>query len=127
MLEEVQSEVEKIIPFNVCFVEKYLLGRSNIKIEKPLGLAPIITGKFYTNTSKQDEESHESIKKYMEKLNVKSPKEKYARPCTENQKYGWYHNVKFTEHCKQNKRLNFHKNTNILITEHLMNYAKIRE
>ncbi|KAJ8968671.1 hypothetical protein NQ317_009747 [Molorchus minor] len=87
--------------------------------------AHIVTPKFYQKLDKEDV-SEELVEEYLKKLKVVGPREKYEYFKTENQKYGWYQ-MRLTDADMRDRRLNFHKRTNIIIKEHLMNYAKIRD
>ncbi|KAJ8918798.1 hypothetical protein NQ315_011082 [Exocentrus adspersus] len=114
--------------FKVSFVDKILPGRSNIRIDRPLTIPSILTPKFYTNCLDLDEDKQheELVKKYLDKLKVHESREKYKDPVTENQRYGWYQ-VRLTDADWKDRRLYFHKRTDVIVPEHLMNYAKIRE
>lgn len=48
-----------------------------------------IAGKFYTDRVKEDKKHHDVIQKYLKKLTVQGPKEKYETPVTENQRKVW--------------------------------------
>ncbi|XP_074031528.1 uncharacterized protein isoform X2 [Leptinotarsa decemlineata] len=110
-------------PFKLCFVNRNVPGMSNIRIGKPLNIQ-IITDKFYNNNLTLKEKNN-IFEKYLDKLKVLAPCERSGQPITENQEYGWYQ-MSLTDMDRSDRRLYFHKRKNIIIEEHLMNYAKIR-
>ncbi|XP_066155866.1 uncharacterized protein [Euwallacea fornicatus] len=115
---------DKPPPFKLCFIEKSILGQSNLKIGKPLNIEPIVSEKFYDTRTKVV--SAELVKKYVDIFKKAELFQKGSLPKTENEKYGWYQ-VNLTDADRKDRRLFAHKMTNIVVKEHLMNYAKIRE
>lgn len=47
-----------------------------------------IAEKFYMNRLKEEEKSHDIIQKFVDKLVVHGPREKFEGPITENQRKG---------------------------------------
>ncbi|XP_076266371.1 uncharacterized protein LOC143200021 [Rhynchophorus ferrugineus] len=121
--KEEEEKEDKPKPFKLCFIDKNVLGQSNIKIGKPLAIAPVVSLKYYDKSNNTI--SEELVNNYLSILkNDKNVQESFL-PRTENQKYGWYQ-VRLTDSDPSDRKLNFHKRTNIIVREHLMNYAKIR-
>ncbi|XP_030761546.1 uncharacterized protein LOC115886504 [Sitophilus oryzae] len=122
--QNVEEKEEKPKPFKLCFIEKNVLGQSNIKINKSLNIPPVVSLKFY---NKRNEDIPEDLtEKYVHLLKNEPNKKKGSLPITESQKYGWYQ-VRLNDWDRSDRRLNFHKRTDVIVREHLMNYAKIRE
>nr|XP_015838766.1 PREDICTED: uncharacterized protein LOC107398618 [Tribolium castaneum] len=112
-------------PFKLCFGPQNLIGKSNIQIGKPLKLPSTITPKFYCKNEAEFQCTNDDLKRQLEYLDVKGPREKYHNPVTENQRYGWYQ-VQLTDLDRSDRRLHFAKQTNPIVREHLMNYENIR-
>ncbi|XP_045474381.1 uncharacterized protein LOC123680495 [Harmonia axyridis] len=119
---------KKYLPMKLCFKPKVLIGNSYIHIGLPPKITPVVASKFYS-TYQDDPISEEKIEKIRKELETASPKEKYEKPLTENQKYGWYNQnfSNITQEEQMEKYLDFRMKKNQFIIEHLMNYAKIRD
>lgn len=75
-----------------AIINKYLFITSKafkIYVNKSF-LGQPIAEKFYTNRLKEDERSHDIIQKFVEKLVVHGPREKFERHITENQREGLF-------------------------------------
>ncbi|CAG9760838.1 unnamed protein product [Ceutorhynchus assimilis] len=119
-----EEKVEKLKPFKLCFLDRNVVGQSNIKIGKSLTIPPVVSPKFYDPQNGKVDQS--LIGKYVEILKKEQILDKSRLPKTENQRYGWYQE-RLTDADPTDRRLFAHKRTNIIVREHLMNYAKIRE
>jgi hypothetical protein len=82
-----QSLPKKKKPFKLCFASQNLIGRSNVQIGKPLKLPITITPKFYCKDEMECHCSDADLKRQIDYLDVKGPREKYVDPVTENQRY----------------------------------------
>nr|CAH7745937.1 unnamed protein product [Callosobruchus chinensis] len=66
----------------------------------------------------------EKTEEYLKKLIVLGPKEKYGRPLSENQRYGWYQ-ARLTTAKWEDRKLYHHKHMDVIVKEQMMSYQKI--
>nr|CAI5835695.1 unnamed protein product [Callosobruchus analis] len=112
------------VPFKLSFAKKCMPGKSNIEIGKPLLLPPIVNEKFYIKREADSDFIKEKTEEYLKKLVVLGPKEKYDKPLSENQRYGWYQ-ARLTTANWDDRNLYHHKHMDVIVKEQMMSYQKI--